>query len=477
MKITNMNTSYLYKNLLIVLAAGSILGSCSKTFVDKSPLNQVVTDTTLLLTTSSALQSALNGTYAEIRNVDQFGRDWPVLGDLMADNVFLESRNSGRYIPQWGYTVPITDQVPRDMWAESYTGILRCNQIIDANVAGTDGIKAQAYALRALLYFKMVTTWATNYTTDSSAMGVPLVLHYNVTAEPKRTSVGTVYNQIVSDLKTAFASAPAYSSSITLSKYAVEGLLARVYMYMGQYANALAAANDVINKGPFSLVSYSGFLAYWGNPTPNQDATETMFEVDADAVNNNGTDDLGGIYLNGYQDLYASIQLVGLYSATDIRGQLVQAGKTKGGASAYLVVKFPNTLNNDKDNLKVIRLAEVYLIAAECAARTGDNTDAQAFVNTVAEARDPSFTGYTDVDAALVSDIATERRKELAFEGDRLYDMTRLGLTIVRASNPGAASNGDGLTINYPNPLRISPIPQQEILANPNIANEQNPGY
>jgi hypothetical protein len=475
MKITNMNTSFLYKNLLIVLAAGSILESCSKSFVDKTPSSNVPTPDAL--NTASALQSDLNGTYAEIRNVSQFGRDWPVIGDLMADNTFLEARNSGRYIPQWGYTVPITDQVPQDMWAESYTGILRCNQIIDAKVTGADAIKAQAYAIRALLYFKMVTTWGTNYTTDSSALGVPLILHYDVTAEPKRSTVGTVYNQIVSDLNTAFASAPDYSSSITLSKYAVEGLLARVYMYMGQYANALASANDVINNGPFALASYNGFLGFWADPAAHQDAIEVMFEVDCDAVNNNGFDDLGAIYINGYQDLYASIDLVGLYSATDIRGKLLIAGKTKGGAKAYLVNKFPNAQNNDRDNLKVIRLAEVYLIAAESAARLGQNMNAQGFVNVVAEARDNSFTGYTSTGDALVSDIATERRKELAFEGDRLFDMTRLGLTIVRASNPGSSANGDGLTINYPDPLRISPIPQQEILRNPNIASQQNPGY
>jgi tetratricopeptide (TPR) repeat protein len=472
-----MNTSSLYKPLLIVLAAGTVLGSCSKSFVDKTPADRIVTDTTLLLNSASALQSALNGAYAEIRNVDQFGRDWPVIGDLMADNTFLETRNSGRYITQWRYKVPITDQVPQDMWAESYTGILRCNQIIDAKVTDAPDVKAQAYAIRALLYFKMVTTWGKNYTTDPNSLGVPLVIHYDVTLEPQRATVGAVYTQIVSDLKAAFAAAPTYSSSITISKYAAEALLARVYLYMGQYADALAAANDVINKGPFGLVSYNGFISYWGNPTPNTDATETIFEVDADAVNNNGFDDLGGIYFNGYQDIYASIDLVSLYSATDVRGALLVAGKTKSGANAYLVAKYPNTLNNDKDNIKVIRLAEVYLIAAECAARLGQNTDAQGFVNTVAQLRDPNFPGYTDTDDALVSDIATERRKELAFEGDRLFDMNRLNLTIVRASNPGADAPGDGLTIDKADPLRLSPIPQAEILRNPNIAKQQNPGY
>ncbi|HEY4111683.1 RagB/SusD family nutrient uptake outer membrane protein [Puia sp.] len=470
-----MNTSSLYKNLLVVLAAGTILGSCSKSFVEKTPANYIPTDEAL--STASSLQSALNGTYAEIRNVSQFGRDWPVTGDLMADNTFLEARNSGRYVQQWAYAVPITDQVPQDMWAESYTGILRCNQIIDAKVTGADDVKAQAYAIRALLYFKLVTTWGKNYTTDSSSLGVPLVLHYDVTAEPQRSSVGTVYNQIVSDLTAAMASAPDYSSSITLSNYAIEGLLARVYLYMGQYQKALDKANDVINNGPFSLVDPSGFASFWANPTPNTNATETMFEVDSDPVNNNNFDDLGGIYFLGYQDLYASSQLVALYSATDVRNNWLLAGKTKGGAKAYLVVKYPNTNNNDKDNLKVIRLSEVYLIAAEASARLGQNTDAQDFVNAVAETRDPAFTGYTSTGATLVSDIATERRKELAFEGDRLFDMTRLGLTIVRASNPGAATVGDGLTIDATDPLRLAPIPQQEILRNPNIAGQQNPGY
>src|ERR1700750_1224500 len=92
-KITNMNTSSLYKNLLVVLAAGNILRSCFKSFLAHKPANNIPTEDALNSVT--ALQSSLNGAYAEIRNVDQFGRDWPIMGDLMADNIFLESNNSG----------------------------------------------------------------------------------------------------------------------------------------------------------------------------------------------------------------------------------------------------------------------------------------------------------------------------------------------------------------------------------------------
>lgn len=473
-----MNTKNItqFSFLLVLLGAGLVLGSCSKSFVDKSSSTNL--SMTEVLSTPELLKTDLNGLYSELRNVDQFGRDFPVLGDLEADNTFLEDRNSGRYTYQFAYSVPVTDGTTQAMWQESYNGILDANQIIDAPVTGSDAAatKAQAYAIRALLYFKLVNIFAQPYTFDSTGMGVPLVLHYDVTAEPGRATVAQVYHQIVSDLKTALVSAPDYVSSIFLSKYAVEGLLARAFMYMGDYGDAAVAAVDVIHNGPFTLVSPGAFKSFWANAGVQTSATEVMFEIDADAINNNGFDDLGGIYINGYQDIYCSAQLEALYSTTDVRRQLLLYGTTKGGDAAWLVNKFPNAENTDRDNLKVIRLAEVYLIAAESEAWLGDNADAQNDANIVAETRDPYFTGYTDNGATLIADIVQERRKELAFEGDRKYDLNRLGLEIDRGSNKGAAA-GDGYQIPFPDNYRVAPIPQQELLRNQTIAKEQNPGY
>jgi hypothetical protein len=471
----NLNKGIFKIHSFIALAMALTLGACSKSFVTKTPADDV--STTDALNTPTILQSALNGAYAEIRNVDQYGRDWPVIGDLMADNTFVDANNSGRYITQFAYQVPVTDQVPQDMWAESYTGILRCNQIIDAPVTGADDIKAQAYALRALIYWKLVTTYANPYTVDTTALGVPLVLHYNPTLLPARNTVGTVYGQIVSDLTTAVKTAPAYDNSAFLSKYAVEGLLSRVFLYEAKYDSALARATDVINKGPFALVDINGFNAFWANPAVKTDAVEVMFEVDCDPVNNNGFDDLGGIYIHGYDDIYCSSQLAALYSPSDIRGSLLLQGTIhNGSANAYYVNKYPNAGSTDRDNIKVIRLSEVYLIAAEAAARKGQTTAAQGYLNALMAVRDPSIT-YSDAGAALINDIVLERRKELAFEGDRLFDMNRLGLPINRGANAGSAAQGDGLSIPYPNTQRIAPIPLQEILRNPSLTNQQNPGY
>jgi hypothetical protein len=161
-----------------------------------------------------------------------------------------------------------------------------------------------------------------------------------------------------------------------------------------------------------------------------------------------------------------------------VRKSILLPGTTKSGAPAYLVNKFPNALNADRDNLKVIRLAEVYLIAAE-AALPGNEATALTYLNALVAQRDPGFV-YASTGTQLLDDIVNERRKELAFEGDRFYDLNRLKWPINRVANPGAIPAGQGnvnLTIPYPDTRRVAPIPQAEIQANANIASQQNPGY
>jgi hypothetical protein len=467
---------YIIGSLSVVL----VLTSCSKGFITKAPDSSLLTSEAL--GNASALQAALTGAYNELTQYQDYGRDFPVIGDLMADNTFVQQENSNRYISQYVYSVTAEDAVPGEVWPGCYAAILRANQILSTTLTGTDidQIKAQAYAIRALMYFKLVTYFATPYTTDTSALGVPLVLTYQPFALPTRNSVGEIYTQIVSDLKAAVPIAPAYVNSVTLNQYAIEALLDRVYLYMGDYTHAESTANDIITNSGFSLVTATNLVAFWDDPGIHTDQIEVMFEIDEDVLVNDGFDDLGGIYVNGYSDLYCSSQLFNLYSATDTRAQLIYLGSTRAGASAYVVNKYPNAGNADPDNPKVIRLAEVYLIGAEAAARNGDVANAQLWLNTLMANRDPSFTGYTDVGQALVNDVILERRKELAFEGDRFFDLNRLGLPIDRAQNAGAlqaGTNNVNLTIPWPDPRRLAPIPEAEIQANPNIASQQNPGY
>jgi starch-binding outer membrane protein, SusD/RagB family len=463
------------KYILGFLSAVVVLSSCSKKFITKTPNTSLTVSEAL--STTSGLNGALAGAYNELTQVGVYGRDLPVIGDLMADNTWLQQKNSNRYVSQYNYSVTSQDAVPGEVWPQCYAAILRVNQILDAPLTGADvdPIKAQAYAIRALMYFKLVNYYATPYTTDTSALGVPLVLHYNAFALPSRSSVGTVYAQIVSDLKAAFPIAPDYTNSITLSKYAIEALLARAYLYMGDYTDAEAAAQDVIANGGFTLVTAANLVAFWDDSGIHTDQVEVMFEIDEDVLVNNSFDALGGIYINGYADIYCSSQLYNLYSATDARQQLIIPGQTLAGINALAVNKYPNAESSDPDNPKVIRLAEVYLIGAEAAARNGDNATALTLLDSLMKNRDPAFPGYTDNGQALINDIIQERRKELAFEGDRFFDLNRLGLPINRVADPGALTAP--LTIAYPDPRRLAPIPNAEIQANANIATQQNPGY
>lgn len=463
----------LNKIFILFVFSSFILASCSKSFIEREPFGSVPTGDAI--TDEASMQTALNGAYAGLRSLGIYGRDWPVVGDLQADNTFLEVQNSGRYIAQYKYIFTQTDEVYGEMWNAAYTVILRANKIIDADATGDNinALKAQAYAIRALMYFKLVNTYARPYTDDPNKPGVPLVLHYDPYVQPPRNTVAEVYAQIISDYKTAFENADGYNSSVTLSKYAIEGLLAKAYLYMGDKVNAKKAAVDVINNSEFSLVDAKSYFDFWKDGDIHTDAVEVMFEVDVDIIDNLGSDDLAAFYVDGYQDLYASDELVSLYSATDVRTSVLIPYYTKAGAPAVIVYKYQNASDaKDRDNIKVLRLSEVYLIAAE-ASLPDNEDDARDYLNAVAETRDPDFAGYTSSGTELLNDIITERRKELAFEGDRYYDLNRLKRDVKRGNNEGSISGP--LTIPYDDYHRIAPIPQTELQANPNI--EQNPDY
>ena len=466
----------LHPVIILLLSAGLLGAGCSKNFLVKNPGDGVSADQALL--DSSAMQTALYGAYAELRATDAYGRSLMVLGDLQADNTFVEQANAGRYLSNFSYSVTVNDGVALGMWRNLYAVIQRANQIIDAKPAGllASQVRAQAYGLRALSYFRLVNIFARPYTDDKNGKGVPIVLHYDLNYLPARSTVDSVYKQIVSDLKTAIPLAPNYTASTYLSKYAIEALLAKTYLYMGDNADAETTAVDVINNSGFSLATPTGFNAFWENPGIQKNQVEVMFEIDVDLNNNNGADDLSLIYIrDGYRDIFASSQLYNLYSATDVRQSLLVPGTTKRSAPAYLVNKFANGSNTaDRDNLKVIRLAETYLVAAE-AALPGNETTARFYLNALMAQRDTSFAGYTSTGSQLLNDIVQERRKELAFEGDRLYDLNRLKLPVNRVANPGSIPGP--LSILYTDSKRVQPIPQSEVQANPVIAGQQNPGY
>jgi hypothetical protein len=172
-----------------------------------------------------------------------------------------------------------------------------------------------------------------------------------------------------------------------------------------------------------------------------------------------------------YADLLCSEALTALYSTTDVRYTTWLSFGTRGGLPATFINKYKNVFGSaDPDDTKIMRMSDVYLIAAE-ASLPSDETSARSYLNYVVSRRDPAFPGYTTTGVQLFNDIITERRKELAFEGDRYGDLIRLKLDINRSNNyPGIA-----LTLPYSGFKRLFPIPQHELDANKNMVG--NLGY
>jgi hypothetical protein len=461
-----------YKIMVAVIAVIMFLPSCKKTFLEKFPPTSLPPDAALA--TEADLQTALMGAYASLRATDFFGRTVPVFGDELADNAYVSLTNSGRYIVFNNLTYTVADGNITGFWRGAYSAILRANNIINSPIAANTNVnqyKGEAYAIRALCYFYLVKYFAKPYTDDPNSFGVPIVLTYDPKALPPRNKVSEVYTQIIGDLTQAYNLMTVFTNSTQFSKYAAKGLQAKVYLSMGDKTNAKTAALDVINNSGFTVVTAANDSTFWSVLTPRTDKVETLFEVSSNSTANNGFDALANIYhQSGYGDLLCADDLFALYSATDVRKKLLTQG-TRGGLPAVFVNnKYPGTFGGEISDTKIIRLSDVYLIAAE-ASLPADEPGALTYVNYITSRR--SATPIASTGSALFDDVITERRKELAFEGDRFMDMQRLKRDISRSANYPASA----LSFPYSNYRRLFPIPQAELDVNPNIRSQQNPGW
>ncbi|TDB65173.1 RagB/SusD family nutrient uptake outer membrane protein [Arundinibacter roseus] len=458
----------------VSLAALLSLGSCKDSFLELSPYDALPAATAI--STAADMGVAANGMYSGMRNIGLYGRTLPLSNDLMADNVYLSVQNSGRYLAQFNYSINSQNGDVTGTWNAGYVVILRANNIINSTVAQStesDQFRGEALTARALMYFELVRAFAKPYTVDANAPGVPIVLEFDPLLKPARNSVQEVYAQIISDLNQAFGLMTNTSkNSSYFTKYVAKALLSKVYFYMGDYPKAIQESLAVVNEGGYKLVPAADYGAYYRNPAPVANKVETIFEVASDGTNNAGFDALVNMYAQaGYGDALVADDLFGLYADTDIRKSVIIPG-TRAGESVNIVNKYQNIANaDDKDDTKVLRYAEILLQLAESYARTGDETNALNYLNQVAQTRDSEFLGFTSTGAELLEDIITERRKELAFEGNRFADLNRLGRAITRNEQFPAAAR----TVELTDSRRQAPIPQVELDANKNI--NQNPGY
>lgn len=495
-----------------ILAAS--LSSCVNDWLDVAPSDG--TDADAALTSSSDLAAARTGMYAALKGnsnlVDYYGQQFFVYGDVHAgddyqyNNLGGSNRASFYYDMNYQTASEFTSSTSSSnvAWKSPYIVIGRANRIIAAAEGGAlsdaaeakatiDQYAAEAKVLRALAHFDLVRIYGKPYTEDQGAsLGVPLVtgvLESN--AKPARSTVAEVYTQVVKDLTEAISSnalatetEPGY-----VSVWGAKAILSRVYLNMGDYANALSVAEDIIKNSGAALWTRDQYFKAWDASTPNE--SEFLFRLNvAGSTDSNDLNGIGNLQQReGYKEMVATKKFVDMLTSDpeDVRNEMFLPATAAKEVATYGTNKvYLNKLRGQGGNLRnvtvvpIIRLSEVYLTAAECAFRNNDKTKAVEYLNDLVKNRTTTVASLATVDNITLERILIERRKELIGEGQRYFDALRNNETITRYTSEADKGwhktlSKDAQSFDRDYFKAIAAIPQAEINANPNI--KQNTGY
>jgi hypothetical protein len=491
------------KKLLILPLCGlTLLAGCN--FLQREPLTSITPNN--FFTNGDDAESSLTAVYDALQGGGAYGQDLLTMGEMPSDNCTSNS-NDVNNLENIAWT-PNTSQVG-NVFRQAYLIINRANIVlkyvptITMDTARRSQIQGEARFMRALGYFNLVRAYG----------GVPLHLTPSETASaaelnlPRATSQ-QVYDQVVADLNRAAIQMPITNPNRAV-KNSANALLARVQVTQRNWAAAQAAAAKVLasniqlgsfkslypaeNKGPESLfeIQFAGTpdganllpdeilpfpltlysFSKFNLPTPElisyADTVNDLRWAYAGNVTNNGKF-VGRSHVS-YLDARKN---QGISSATNDRGNF-----------PYKWTSYGNNFNS-VDNTYVLRYAEVLLNYAEAAnEQAGPTTDALNRLNQVRVRAGLAALSLGSPQAAtkqaLRNEIDRQRRLELAFEGERWWDLVRYarhnqveaGAHAVTAFNLIAQFRKGIQDANY----LLFPLPQAEINTNPQL--QQNPGY
>ena len=451
-------TSLLLLSLLAV--------ACHKSFLNQKPSTDL-----LIPNTMPVLQELMDNT--QVMNIS------PALGEFSADNFYLTyntwlslgTKEANAYI--WASDIYEGQGLVID-WDIPYQQVFYANTVLQGlagiqpdstNQTQWNTLEGTALFSRAFAFFNVAELFAEPYdsTTAASDPGIPIRLNPDINEKTTRGSMQTTYNQILGDLHTAEGFLPAaipFSNLNRPSRLAAQALLARVYLSVGDYTDAGLCADSVLHV-------YGKLLNYNSLDTskPFQFANnmpEILYQANFPFEGNS----LQGVTFSG---CFVDTTLIASYASNDLRRPLDYYEKSPGvytleGSYAGLIYPFSGLATD-----------ELYLIRAECNARTGGQvTNVLNDLDTLMSYRlvTGSFTPYPMMSAAAALDtVLAERRKELAFRGIRWSDLRRLnqeGWNITLTRN----LNGTSYTLPPKSKLYTLPIPP-DVIQESGIA--QNP--
>jgi len=507
---------YLNSKILMIGILLVFLSSCSKDFLDVKPVGRLTSDN--YLKTNEQVKSALIGVYATIQYNYSNGAWASVyfMKNLPGDDCLCGSSEGDQ--PEYqridDFTMTADNKKIESIWSNFYKTISQCNTII--NQAATDtpeekGMVAEAKALRGMTYFDLVTIFG----------GVPLMTvnpgDPSEYSKPRATE-DEIYAQVFKDFTEAIPDLPLksqYSAAdkFRMSKGAAQAFLGKAYVYHKDYDKAVTQLEAVINSGEYALepkfadvwtkksefgqeslfeVSYTAVESYdwgtfpWGGGNQSniecqlEGPRSDIFDLSNSTLNvvngwgfNNPSAKIGHAFEAAHDSVRgaATVMSAADFEATggvikvttfhDYEGYMRMKYVTRASESSTAGVRELNYTTN----WRLMRYADVLLLAAEAYHFSGNDTQALVELNKVrARAKLASVVAGADVFAAIVH----ERELELAFEASRFWDLVRWNMAADTLSDIGFVA---GKNEHFP-------IPQNEIIANDSISqSDQNPGY
>ncbi len=514
---------HMYKTVAVFALFAMLAASCKKQ-LEISPRQSI--DASTALTSRDAIEASITAIYARLKSARQYGRDLITHPEALADNGFATNK-SGRLLNEANNV--FNNHFTATIWTNSFAAINQINLTLEAlptlslvpavTQVERDRWEGQLYFLRGLYYFDLARVYAYipgAVVTSQDRGGVPLILKGINTADgalsffPTRPTIDENYTQIISDLTLANSKLLNPGLGVSLAnKAATQGLLAKVNLYRKNYTEAKRWADSSINLAGSKLSTSAAYVGEWRKDTHGETIFQVRYTLNTENIGVNESLQTSfstlvtpgnTVVTGGFGDLVPSISLLNELGitltggnttanfalnavvatrSTDVRNLLYEPGTTGRGPAKVEVTKYVGKSGFiNLDNVPVLRIPEVYLIRAEAMATPGSPA-----VNEVAALADLKriksnrYTGYTGsaietadnalTGVALYDEILRQRRIELAFEGNRFFDLKRLGRDLVKAPHYNTVAFTD---------IRILPaIFQADVDGNPNL--KQNFGY
>lgn len=467
--------------LIITISFFTFFTACDKENLELNPFDSVGAD--VALNTLGDFEAAVNGLYT--MTLDYYP-NLMSFSDVISDNLIFNptGRQTQKSTFDWQYSANDTRGAHL---ADCYDVVQQANFILEnidklVDGADKDNIIAQAKAARALALFQANNVFGKIPTQSADAngsLGMAVLTSSDIRQKPARNTVAEVYASIIQDLEEAKTLISAGNDNGRFNVDAINGLLSRVYLYNGQYQEAVNAANAVTTP----VSTFANFSGLW------DDSSDEGVIFELKNFDNNTNVSVGVQFSQTLTDGIKSEYLVefglfSLYQNTDIRksAYIVTSPFAQEGLFNHVAKYLESSVNVGAGvvDVKVIRAAEVQLNKAEALANIpGQDAAALAALDLVRSQRYIGFTTGTETGQALKDAIQLERRLELAFEGHRFFDLKRQGLAVSR-TNAGQFADGTGtapifLTLPAGDCKFQLPIPKGELDVNPNMVQNDCP--